>query len=70
MLTTPGGLLVPVEGVANSGAVETVYNWRIADHHTYFVSADEWGVSVWRICVLRRRCGSWSRDETARRLLN
>jgi hypothetical protein len=47
MLTTPGGLLVPVEGVANSGAVETVYNWRIADHHTYFVSADEYGVSLW-----------------------
>jgi hypothetical protein len=46
-LMTPSGLLMPVEGVANSGVVETVYNWRIADHHTYFVSADEWGVSVW-----------------------
>jgi Pretoxin HINT domain len=47
MLTTPDGQLVPVEGVANSGAVETVYNWRIADHHTYFVSATEHGISVW-----------------------
>ncbi len=47
ILLTRSGLLVPVEGVANSGAVETVYNWRIADHHTYFVSADEWGVSIW-----------------------
>ncbi|MEZ6139477.1 MAG: polymorphic toxin-type HINT domain-containing protein [Zavarzinella sp.] len=40
----PGDLLqseeqqyLPVEGVADSGEVETVYNFRISDYHTYFV---------------------------------
>jgi len=27
--------------------VETVYNWRVAEHHTYFVSATEEGASIW-----------------------
>ena len=47
LLTTPDGLRVPVQEACDAGVVETVYNWRIADHHTYFVSADEWAVSVW-----------------------
>ena len=46
-LTTPDGLTVPVQEACDAGVVETVYNWRIADHHTYFVSADQWAVSVW-----------------------
>ncbi|MEZ6143437.1 MAG: polymorphic toxin-type HINT domain-containing protein [Zavarzinella sp.] len=50
----PGDLLqsedqqyLPVEGVANSGEVETVYNFRISDYHTYFVGDPTWGFSVW-----------------------
>ncbi len=43
LLTTRNGLLVPVEGIADSGAVETVYNWRIGEYHTYFVSATDAG---------------------------
>ncbi len=49
LLMTCAGLLVPVEGVADSGRVEPVYNWRIAEYHTYFVSASEDGASVWCI---------------------
>jgi hypothetical protein len=47
LLRTRGGQSVPVEGVADSGEVTTVYNWRIADYHTYYVSATEEGCSVW-----------------------
>jgi hypothetical protein len=36
-----------VGGVADSGEVATVFNWRIADNHTYFVGTQEWGFSVW-----------------------
>ena len=51
-LTTREGLRLAVEGLADGG-VETLYNGRIADCHTYFVSADHWSVSVWR--TTRRR---------------
>ncbi|MEZ6141264.1 MAG: polymorphic toxin-type HINT domain-containing protein [Zavarzinella sp.] len=50
----PGDLLqsedqqyLPVEGVADSGEVETVYNFRISDYHTYFVGDPTWGFGVW-----------------------
>ncbi len=36
-----------VEGLVDTGSWETVYNFRIADFHTYFVGCDEWGFSVW-----------------------
>ncbi len=47
VLLTRDGRLVPVEGVADNGVVETVYNFRVAEYHTYFVSATVDGVSVW-----------------------
>jgi hypothetical protein len=31
----------------DSGITETVYNWRIAEFHTYYVSCHAWGWSVW-----------------------
>jgi hypothetical protein len=46
-LRTRDGSLVSVEGVEETGDVESVYNWRVADYHTYFVSATEEGESVW-----------------------
>ena len=64
LLTTPDGLTVPVQEACDAGVVETVYNWRIADHHTYFVSADEWAVSVWRTTCRATR-GKNRRPETA-----
>jgi Pretoxin HINT domain len=41
------GLRVAVEGVAESGRVETVYNLEVEEHHTYFVGSPEWGFDVW-----------------------
>jgi len=38
---------VRFEAVSDSGRVETVYNFRVADYHTYFVGSSEWGFSVW-----------------------
>jgi RHS repeat-associated protein len=38
---------VTVDVVEDTGAWETVYNFRIADSHTYFVGETEWGFSVW-----------------------
>ncbi len=36
-----------VEKVIDTGRWETVYNFRVADYHTYFVGSDEWGWAVW-----------------------
>jgi YD repeat-containing protein len=36
-----------VEGVADTGRIETVYNLEIEDDHTYFVGTDEGRFSVW-----------------------
>jgi hypothetical protein len=38
---------MPVEGVADSGRVETVYNVEVEDDHTYFVGEAVWGFAVW-----------------------
>jgi hypothetical protein len=37
----------PVTALDFTGEVRRVYNFRIADHHTYFVGDDDWGFSVW-----------------------
>jgi hypothetical protein len=47
LLRTRCGQLVAVQGVADAGEVTTVYNWRIADYHTYFVSSEDRAVSLW-----------------------
>ncbi len=36
-----------VEEVYDTGEVEAVYNFRVADHHTYFVGGDDWHFAVW-----------------------
>jgi hypothetical protein len=46
-LLTQDGRAVPVEGVAPSGQRATVFNWRIAEYHTYYVSDDEGAESIW-----------------------
>ena len=38
---------VAVQDVLDTGQVETVYNFRVADYHTYFVGSTHWGFSVW-----------------------
>jgi hypothetical protein len=46
-ILTRSGDWVEVEGVADSGEVITVYNGRIAEHHTYFVKAGVAGSWLW-----------------------
>jgi hypothetical protein len=41
------GEWVTVESLENTGRYETVYNVRVADCHTYFVTGEGWGISVW-----------------------
>lgn len=41
------GQRVEVQAVEATADVATVYNLRVADHHTYFVGRDEWGFSLW-----------------------
>lgn len=50
----PGDLLaadlaswVELQSVEATGEIESVYNFRVADYHTYFVGKNEWGFSVW-----------------------
>jgi hypothetical protein len=55
------GKLLLVHGVAASGRLETVYNWRIGEHHTYFVSAEESGAAI---CA-HNACSSTSGETAA-----
>ncbi len=41
------GSLSTVEAIRSTDQVVTVYNMRIADHHTYFVGGNDWGWNVW-----------------------
>jgi hypothetical protein len=36
-----------VEDLLETGEWQNVYNFRVADHHTYFVGSNEWGFDVW-----------------------
>ncbi len=36
-----------VDRVTTTGESEPVYNFRVADHHTYFVGKKAWGFGVW-----------------------
>ncbi|MBI1916813.1 MAG: SEC-C domain-containing protein [Planctomycetes bacterium] len=38
---------VEVNKVEDTGRYETVYNLKVADYHTYFVGAQDWGFGVW-----------------------
>ncbi|QVL31346.1 hypothetical protein KIH39_21240 [Telmatocola sphagniphila] len=41
------GEWLTIRDLLDTGEFETVYNMRIADHHTYFVGDDRWGWDVW-----------------------
>ena len=50
----PGDLLLGMNGETNAvqrvhstDREATVYNFRVADHHTYFVGSPDWGFDVW-----------------------
>ena len=46
-LATLDGRWLPLEATLDTGRVETVYNLRVADFHTYFVGSREWGFAAW-----------------------
>src|SRR5262249_37167662 len=41
------GRWTTVEDLLDTEGLETVYNLRIADYHTYFVGSEAWGFPVW-----------------------
>jgi hypothetical protein len=43
LLAGHDGQWVAVEDLCDTGEVETVYNLRVQDFHTYFVGSEEWG---------------------------
>lgn len=46
-LRSHNGRTVVVEDVYSNGVQEKVYDFRVEEHHTYFVGCAEWGLSVW-----------------------
>jgi hypothetical protein len=60
-LSTHDGRWVLVEEMLDTGEVATVYNVRVADYHTYFVGARDWGFSVWA----HNECRSYSKADPA-----
>ncbi len=46
-LVSHDGRLIEIASVCSTEAVATVYNLRVADHHTYFVGGSVWGWDVW-----------------------
>ena len=55
LLVSHDRVLLPVEGVVQTGEMEKVYNVEVEEHHTYFVGCIEWGFSVWahnnKVCI-------------------
>jgi hypothetical protein len=47
LLSGHDGQWTAVEDLLDTGEFETVYNLRVADFHTYFVGARDWGFSAW-----------------------
>jgi hypothetical protein len=47
LLVSRSGETIPVEGIADSGRIELVYNFEVEDDHTYFVGKEAWGFDVW-----------------------
>jgi hypothetical protein len=47
LLVGHDGQRLRVEDLLDTEEYATVYNVRVADHHTYFVGRSDWGVSVW-----------------------
>jgi hypothetical protein len=71
LLVGRDGRFVPIEDILATGVVETVYNFRVAEHHTYFVGSEAWQLDVWAHnssdCV-RNRIGALGEVTTQMRL--
>ncbi|MGC3967440.1 MAG: polymorphic toxin-type HINT domain-containing protein [Pirellulales bacterium] len=47
LLATMDGRYLPLEAIASTGRSETVYNFRVAEGHTYFVGTPQWNAALW-----------------------
>ena len=47
LLVSSQGTLIPIESITSRNELTTVYNLRVADHHTYFVGGALWGWDMW-----------------------
>lgn len=47
LIATDEGSWIPVESVVASGKIEPVYNFSVANFHTYFVGGRTWSFAVW-----------------------
>ena len=57
LLATMDGRYLPLTALVSTGKIETVYNFRIAQGHTYFVGMSEWAAALWahNACVYESR---------------
>jgi hypothetical protein len=64
LLVGRDGDKTPVEEVYETGEIECVHNFRVGEHHTYFVGGADWGFNVWahNVCVIPRSNlrGTWN----------
>ena len=58
------GQVATVGEVYDTGCIETVYNLRVAEDHTYFVGSDRWGFDLWRITRVSIRASKMTRYVT------
>jgi hypothetical protein len=62
------GVTTKVEAIEQTDEYVVVYNMRVADWHTYFVGAEDWGFSVWahntKKCI-GDATGPYTREEAA-----
>lgn len=47
LLATNGSTWVKVDQVIDTGEEEPVFNFHVADHHTYFVGGESWEFKAW-----------------------
>ncbi len=47
LLSTPHGEWLPVEQLTDTGRQQTVYNFRVAEYHTYFIAPADLAFDVW-----------------------
>jgi hypothetical protein len=57
-LLAENGHWLILDDLLDTGEYETVYNCRVADHHTYFVGTEEWGFAVWAHNACSRTSGN------------
>ncbi len=57
---------VQVTNIEDTGHYETVYNFQVADHHTYFVGGEDWNFAVWAHNAYHVKADPASREQGER----